>query len=105
MGDDERAKALKRDPESADLTDRERAMLGFARKLTKSPPEVRKSDVEKLREEGLDDAAIVELVSVAAYFNFINRVALGLGVRLDEALESAAEPADLVREEARLKGA
>ena len=61
-------------------------------------------DVEELRKAGLDDAAIVELVSVTAYFNFINRVALGLGVRLDEALEGAAEAADLAREEARLSG-
>ncbi len=97
--------ALKNDPESADLTVRERTMLAFARKLTKSPAEMRKSDVEKLREAGLDDAAIVELASVTAYFNFINRVALGLGVRLDEALEEAAEPHDFAKEESRLSGA
>ena len=65
---------------------------------------MRKSDAQKLKEAGLDDAAIVELVSVTAYFNFINRVALGLGVRLDEALEGAAEAEDLVKEEARLSG-
>ena len=41
---------------------------------------------------------------MTAYFNFINRVALGLGVRLDEALEGAAEAEDLVKEEARLSG-
>ena len=104
MGDDDRALALKRDPERADLTARERAMLAFARKLTKSPADMRKSDVEKLREAGLDDAAIVELASVTAYFNFINRVALGLGVRLDEALEGAAEPYDLAKEVSRLSG-
>ena len=79
-------------------------MLDYARKLTKSPAEMRKSDVAKLREVGLDDAAIVELVSVTAYYNFINRVALGLGVRLDTPLEGAAEPHDLSREETRLSG-
>ncbi len=104
MGDDDRARALKRDPESADLTNREGAMLEFSRKLTNAPSDMGRSDVEKLKEAGLDDAAIVELVSVTAYFNFINRVALGLGVRLDEALEGAAETADLAKEEARLSG-
>ena len=104
MGDDDRARALKRDPESADLTNRERAMLEFSRKLTNAPSDMGRCDVEELRKAGLDDAAIVELVSVTAYFNFINRVALGLGVRLDEALEGAAEAADLAREEARLSG-
>ena len=104
MGDDDRARALKRDPESANLTKRERAMLEFSRKLTNAPEDMRKSDAQKLKEAGLDDAAIVELVSVTAYFNFINRVALGLGVRLDEALEGAAEAEDLLKEEARLSG-
>ena len=49
--------ALKSDPESADLTVRERTMLAFARKLTKSPAEMRKSDVEKLREAEPHDFA------------------------------------------------
>lgn len=79
-------------------------MLEFARKLTNSPGDMRKADVEKLREAGLNDAAIVELASVAAYFNFINRIALGLGVRLDEALNGAADAEDLAKEEKRLAG-
>lgn len=79
-------------------------MLEFARKLTNSPGDMRKADVEKLREAGLNDAAIVELASVTAYFNFINRIALGLGVRLDEALNGAADAEDLAKEEKRLAG-
>ena len=64
----------------------------------------RKADVGKLREAGLNDAAIVELASVTAYFNFINRIALGLGVRLDEALNGAADAGELAKEEKRLAG-
>ena len=79
-------------------------MLEFARKLTNSPGDMRKADVEKLREAGLNDAAIVELASVTAYFNFINRIALGLGVRLDEALNGAADAEELAKEEKRLAG-
>ena len=79
-------------------------MLEFARKLTNSPSDMRKADVEKLREAGLNDAAIVELASVTAYFNFINRIALGLGVRLDEALNGAANAGELAKEEKRLAG-
>ena len=79
-------------------------MLEFARKLTNSPGDMRKADVEKLKEAGLNDAAIVELASVAAYFNFINRIALGLGVRLDEALNGAADAGELAKEEKRLAG-
>lgn len=63
-------------------------------------------DESNLREKDglMNDAAIVELASVTAYFNFINRVALGLGIRLDEALNGAADAAGLAKEEKRLAG-
>ena len=79
-------------------------MISFALSLTENPEDIRKSEIEKLRAEGLDDAAIVDLVAVAAYFNFINRIALGLGVRLDEALAPGADPGELKKEMERLDG-
>ncbi len=42
-----------------------------------------KNDLENLRSEGLDDRAILEVVEVTAYFNFVNRLADGLGVSLE----------------------
>lgn len=42
-------------------------------------------DVEELRGAGLDDEAILHLVEVVSYFNFVNRMADGLGVSLEEA--------------------
>ena len=36
-----------------------------------------------LRDAGLDDRAILDLVQVIAYFNFVNRLADGLGVELE----------------------
>jgi NAD(P)H-hydrate epimerase len=41
------------------------------------------ADVERLRETGLDDRAIVDANQVVAYFNYVNRVADGLGVELE----------------------
>ena len=41
-------------------------------------------DVELLRAAGLSDRGIHDLVSVVAYFNFVNRMASGLGVELEE---------------------
>ncbi len=79
-------------------------MLGFARRLTKNSGEIRREDFEKIREAGFDDAVIVDLVSVTAYFNFINRVAQGLGVYLDEPLRARADPGELREEMARLEG-
>jgi alkylhydroperoxidase family enzyme len=41
---------------------------------------VRPEDVERLRAEGLDDAAIHDALQVIAYFNYINRIADGVGI-------------------------
>lgn len=79
-------------------------MIEFARRLTKNPSEIRKTEVVKLREVGLDDASIVDLVGVVSYFNFINRIALGLGVRLDDGLAASADPSELKAEMDRLGG-
>ena len=77
----------------------------------KAPPQAEKNsdetgreEIEKLKEAGFDDAAIVDRVSVTAYFNFINRVARGLGVYLDEPLRARADPGELREEMARLEG-
>jgi alkylhydroperoxidase family enzyme len=44
---------------------------------------VTRERVDRLREAGLSDAAIVEAAEVIAYFNYINRIAEGLGVDLE----------------------
>jgi alkylhydroperoxidase family enzyme len=59
-------------------------MLRFAVRLTKHPAECDESDIEFLRATGLDDPAIHDLCVVVAYFNFVNRIASGLGVELEE---------------------
>ena len=58
-------------------------MLDFALRLTRDPSAVRENDVEALRDAGLSDAAVHDVASITAYFNFVNRVALGLGVELE----------------------
>ena len=64
----------------AALTARERAMLAFAEKLTRTPSGVRREDVERLREAGFEDPAIHDIVQVTALFNYFDRLADGLGV-------------------------
>ena len=49
-------------------------------KLTHTPAAVSREDVDALREHGLDDAAVHDAIQVIAYFNYINRVAEGVGV-------------------------
>jgi len=41
------------------------------------------AEVDALRAVGLDDAAIHDAIQVIAYFNYINRVAEGVGTDLE----------------------
>jgi uncharacterized peroxidase-related enzyme len=68
---------------SAQVAENVQAIFRFADQLTRRPGEVEKTDVEALRAAGWDEAAIVEAVLTIAYFNFINRVSLGLGLMAD----------------------
>ncbi|HHN74244.1 MAG TPA: peroxidase [Acidobacteria bacterium] len=65
---------------SAALDDAQRALLDYARKLTLTPASCCREDIDALRAAGADDTMIHAAVQVAAYFNYINRVADGLGV-------------------------
>lgn len=59
-------------------------LCAYAEKLTRDPASVRQADVELLRSAGFDDRAILDAAQVAAYFNFVNRLVLGLGVGLED---------------------
>jgi len=58
-------------------------MLDYAVRLTRSPQEAAAAGVEGLRDEGFDDRAILDICSVTAYYNHVNRLAEGLGVELE----------------------
>jgi uncharacterized peroxidase-related enzyme len=66
-------------PEGA-LSAREAALVRYADKLTRAPSTMTEDDVATLRAHGLDDGEILEANQVAAYFAYVNRVVLGLGV-------------------------
>lgn len=55
-------------------------MLDFAVRLTQTPQKMRQTDLQELRREGFDDSAILEIVHIVGYFNYINRVADALGI-------------------------
>ncbi len=76
--------AIQEDYRGADLSPRERAILDYAVKLTLRPSVMQRSDVEGLRETGLSDAEILDVCQVTSYYNYVNRLADGLGVDLEE---------------------
>jgi uncharacterized peroxidase-related enzyme len=79
------AAALRRDHRQADLTPQDRAMLDFAVKLTREPARLTSADVQALRAAGFDDRGVLQITLIAAYFNYINRVADALGVGREQA--------------------
>jgi uncharacterized peroxidase-related enzyme len=55
-------------------------IVRHAQKLTSAPEAMTESDLGELRAVGLKDRDILDLTLITAYFNFVNRIVLGLGV-------------------------
>jgi uncharacterized peroxidase-related enzyme len=72
------------DYRAASLGERDRAMLDYVFKLTKTPWIVEGADVESLRAADFSDAGILDIVLVAGYYAYVNRLAQGLGVPLED---------------------
>lgn len=66
----------------ADLDPRTMAALDYAAKVTRRPSAVEEADIDCLRDAGYSDQEIVDIAHVTAWFNYVNRVALGLGTKL-----------------------
>jgi len=82
--DDELVEQVKNDYRQANLNEADRALADYASKLTATPAKMTSADVQALRGAGFTDRAIHDAAQVAAYFNYINRIADGLGVDLEE---------------------
>ena len=78
--DQELIEALETDYTTAPITGQERVMVDYVVKLTKDATKVWKDDIERLRSVGFEDRGILQITLIAAWFNYINRVADALGV-------------------------
>lgn len=78
--DEELVQAVRRDYTTADLNEADRALCDYVAKLTKHAWKTTPEDLERLRQVGFDDQAILQINLIASWFNFVNRVADGLGV-------------------------
>ena len=77
-------RALVKNYKQAKLSHQDRVMLDYAVKLTHTPAEIEGLDVVLLRETGFSDTAILDICQVTAYYNYVNRLADGLGVELED---------------------
>lgn len=87
-GNDQLAAQLAEDYAQAEITTAEKAMLDYAVKLTKEPWKMTKEDMTPLREVGFSDRAILDMNQVTGYYAYVNRLADGLGVQLEDFWEA-----------------
>lgn len=82
--DDDRASRLKEDYKVADLESDDLALCEYAWNLTKKPGLANeKVLIDPLKALEIDDRTILDATLVIAYFNFVNRIVLSLGVALE----------------------
>jgi len=80
---------------TAGLDQRREACLAYVEKLTLRPAEVVRADLDPLRAAGLEDADVLALCEVTAYYAYANRIADGLGVELEAPPNpDASDPSD-----------
>ncbi len=82
--DEERVARFIDDPRSVDVSPKMRVILDYAVQLTERPSGIEEAEIVRLRDEGLTDEEILSLNLIVSYFNFVNRIALGLGVEFSE---------------------
>ena len=77
------------------LTPRETAIAKYAEILSRAPANIGEDDVNTLRDAGLSDREILDVVQTAAYLAYVNRIALGLGVELENDPDALGRTPDL----------
>jgi alkylhydroperoxidase family enzyme len=65
--------------------------VGFARKCATDRHSLVDADYENLREQGISDEEIVEIVSLAALGNYLDTIADSLKLEVDEAIAQALQ--------------
>ena len=73
-------RALQDDYTTAPISEQDRVMLDYVVQLSKDATRISPEDHERLRANGFDDRAILQITLIASWFNYINRVADALGV-------------------------
>ncbi len=68
------------------------SLHAFAKKLTREPWTVTRNDLEGLRAQGFSDEQLSDAVQAISCFNYINRLADGLGIDLEDFMPPEPEP-------------
>jgi len=81
---DNKIAQLRKDYNQLTLSAIDKKLCDYAWQLTKNPGnETEQTFINPLKKLGLSDRAILDATLVIAYFNFVNRIVLSLGVQLE----------------------
>lgn len=78
--DSDRVVRVAEDFRAVDMTTKQRQMLEYASKLTRAPDTIADAEIIALRNAGFSDKDILDINLITSYFNFVNRIAGGLGI-------------------------
>lgn len=81
--EEEKTKLLRFDRAELDLPEKDRLLCNLAEYLTMNEGPDYSQYITQLKDTGFEDRAILDAVQIIAYFNFVNRMVLGLGVEFD----------------------
>jgi uncharacterized peroxidase-related enzyme len=90
--DESTMRAVAADPSGADLDATDRAVMDFATQVARDASSVAAADVQRLRDHGLGDPEIVDVVLAVAARAFFTKVLDALGVQADVQLGETFDP-------------
>ena len=83
--DEHKVEQLRLNFKKVDLNEVDTLLCLYAWKLTKDPGGINETTyIEPMKRAGLPDRAILDATLVCSYFNFVNRLMMGLGVELED---------------------
>lgn len=92
LGDDQAiVSALAEGQLPASLSEADKTLLDWAHRMTATPSDASEAEIHSLRSHGFDDEAILAATMTCAYFNFVNRIVLLLGVHIEDNFEHTCE--------------
>ena len=81
--DDALKDQLVTDYRKADITDQDKLILEYAEKITRDAASITQDYIDELKRHDMPDRMLHDIVQVASYFAYVNRLADGLGVEVE----------------------
>jgi uncharacterized peroxidase-related enzyme len=91
-GDEPTMRTVAADPSGAKLDATDRAVMDFAAQVARDASSITAADVQNLRDHGLSDPEVVDVVLAAAARAFFTKVLDALGVQADVQLGEMFDP-------------